>query len=167
MSQLPLREKARLASFLVWGTGLVLTVALAMTVFLSEPYLQYRAICFPIILFVSYMAAVLTRKAGSVSTLYDAIEAGGDRLYPVISVMFLNYLTHKYVRTSICLAIVSVLYSVSLLVIGEHEYIFAINFIILFYSVLLIIRLKAIENRVLSGVFGTTSQEAIELLKVS
>lgn len=159
-----LKERARVTFFLMAGMWIGLIASLAMTMFLSEPYMKYRKICYPISILVAYVASILSRKPGSISTLYEAFEYEGNKIYPVVSVMYLNFLTHKYTRAALLLIVNSVVFSLSLFLIDIEKYIISTNFIILVYAMLVISRLKLVERRILSGVFGDNPDEAMELI---
>lgn len=154
-------EFAKYISVGLWG-GLIISVAIIS--FLPKEFWHLRWVFFPMSLAICIIKSFLFRPAGYIKTLYRALSVGNsDNI--TLTVMYFNWLRFRYIRTFACLLILSLIYSLIVIHLFKNQDVVTIDLSIVILASLLLFRLRCIEKRVISGVFGSNEEEAKELIK--
>jgi uncharacterized membrane protein YfcA len=124
-----LHERVRVMAFLVAGMLAGLITSFAIILYLPADYQDLKKLSFPICVLVFYIASILSKKPNTITTLYDELEHKGNKIQPVVTVMYLNYLSFKYSRISIFLILTSITFTSSLFLANINNYIISTNLI--------------------------------------
>lgn len=155
--------KARIASVLwvsmgLWG-GLV--VALAILFFLPKEYFGMRWVFFPISLIASATTYFLFISPSYVSSICKTLVPSKQ---VTITIIFYNYLRYRYIRVTLCLAVLTITYYWLILYHLKMSPGIIPGAVTSSLVIFLLLRLFAIERRVVTGHFGSNSDEAKELI---
>jgi len=158
------KGRIEVVSYITAGLWAGLLVTMAMIMFLHKDYWHLRWIFFPLSLSISIINMYLYRSPSYVNSLYKKLSDKGSSNV-TLSVMYYNYLHYKYARTAICLVVLAIIYSVLVMYNLTNQSFISVDIITFAMVLLIIARLFLIKKRVSSGIFGTNSEEAIELIR--
>jgi len=165
VSSSQVRERLGITIYIVSGIFLAIILCIALIIVDEKTSSKQLYICFPICMFIFYVISMIYKKLNGIDTSYNHLKNSEISIYPVVSLMFLKYISYRYIRISIFLIMISITFSVSLYLFSQETFILPTNIIIFSLSILLTLRLKLIENRIMSGFFGNNKDEANELIQ--
>jgi lysylphosphatidylglycerol synthetase-like protein (DUF2156 family) len=155
-------KRADVVSIIILAGFLTILFALVIMALLPKQYSIYRFLAIPLTIFTIVLIAALLFERIDLRTYLNKI--GDKEGYPVISVLYGNFISKKYNKISTWLSVIALVLLVILSFVRVFEYDLCVSLLPLFLVLILQFRSKVINSRIKAGVFGTNATEVKELI---